>query len=126
MRRTILLISAMALLLMSAGMADDKKISGSADLSFVVIKETNGKPVRNASVILHTLNEDGKQRSGGINLKTDSDGKTEFRGVPFGKLRIQVIARGFQTYGEDYEISQPAQEIKIKLHPPKDQYTIYK
>ena len=61
-----------------------------------------------------------------MELKTDSEGKTNMDGVPFGKLRVQVIAPGFRTYGEDVEINQPEQEITIKLQRPQDQYSIYK
>lgn len=115
---------AFAILLMTAvSFAEDDAYS---ELKFVIVKEQNGKPVRNASVILHPVNKDGKQEKGGMQLKTDPEGKTSFNGIPFGKLRVQVIARGFQTYGEDYDINQPQQEIVIKLKPPQEQYSIYK
>jgi len=66
-----------------------------------------------------------KQDKGGLELKTDADGKASFDGVPYGKLRVQVLAPGFQTFGEDYEINQPAMEITIKLKRPEGQYSIY-
>lgn len=102
-----------------------KEQSMASDVKIAVVKDVNGKPVRNATVVLHPVNEDGKQDSGGINLKTDSEGNTGYQGLPYGKLRIQVIARGFQTYGEDFDINQPQQEIIIKLKPPAGQYSIY-
>lgn len=82
--------------------------------------------MRNASVVLHPVDEKGKQSNGGMQLKTDSEGKTFFNGVPYGKLRIQVLVRGFQTFGQDYEINQPKHEIVIKLNRPQEQYSIYK
>jgi hypothetical protein len=94
-------------------------------LSFLVVKEDNGKPVRNAAVVLHPVNTHGKQGRGGFELKTDSDGKTHFEGVPYGKLRVQVLAPGFQTYGEDYEIDSEAKDIVVKLKRPQKQYSIY-
>lgn len=97
-----------------------------AELSFSVVKADNGKPVRNASVVLHPVDKKGKQESGGLQLKTDSEGRTSFNSVPYGKLRIQVIARGFQTFGQDYDIGQPKHDIVIKLNRPKEQYSIYK
>jgi hypothetical protein len=115
-------ILAFALLLLSlASFAEDK----SSDLKFVVVKEENGKPVRNASVILHSVNKEGKQEKGGMQLKTDSEGKTGFNGIPYGKLRVQVLATGFQTFGQDYEISEPTHTFEIKLKPPQKQYSIY-
>jgi len=103
-----------------AGAADK-----SSSLKFVVVKETNGKPVRNASVVLHAVTKKGKQEKGGLQLKTNSEGKTEIVGIPYGKLRIQVIAAGLQTYGQDYDINQPETEINIRMKPPQDQVTIY-
>lgn len=96
-----------------------------ATLKFVVVKDRNGKPVKNASVVLHAVNKDGKQEKGGLQLKTDGDGETKYDGVPYGKLRVQVIARGLQTFGEDYDINQPEMEIEIRMKPPQDQLTIY-
>lgn len=99
---------------------------GSSDISFTLVKQTNGKPVKYATIVLHTVDKNGRMSDGGINLKSDSDGKAEFRGLPYGKLRIQVIAKGFQTFGEDFDISKPTHEFTIKLAPPKEQYSIYK
>jgi len=94
-------------------------------LSFVVTKDESGKPVRNAAVIMHPVNPKGKQVPGGAELKTDLEGKTSFDGIPYGKLRVQVLAQGFQTYGEDFDIDKPKMEITIKLKRPTQQYSIY-
>ncbi|MBZ5574909.1 MAG: carboxypeptidase-like regulatory domain-containing protein, partial [Acidobacteriia bacterium] len=79
-------------------------------LSFVVIRDYNGKPIRNASVVMHPFEKNGKQSKGGLQLKTDAEGKANFDGVPYGKLRIQVLAQGFQTFGDDYAIDKPTME----------------
>jgi hypothetical protein len=94
-------------------------------VNFVVLKQDNGKPVRSAAVIMHPVNPRGKQGRGGLELKTDPEGKTSFDGIPYGKLRVQVLARGFQTYGEDFEVNQAKMEITIKLKRPQGQYSIY-
>ena len=101
--------------------ADDK----SATLNFLVVRADNGKPIRNASVVLHPVDKDGRQKHSGYQLKTDPDGKASFDGAPFGKLRVQVLVRGFQTFGEDFDINQSNQEITIKLKRPQHQYSIY-
>jgi hypothetical protein len=92
---------------------------------FNVIKDDNGKPVRNAAVIMHPVNEKGRQERGGLELKTDPDGKANFDGVPYGPLRVQVLAKGFQTFGEDYTIEKDKTEITIKLKRPQGQFSIY-
>ena len=88
-------------------------------LSFVVLKDDNGKPIRNAAVVLHPVNHKGKQGRGGFELKTDSEGKTQFEGV------VQVLAPGFQTYGEDFDIGEPSKEITVRLKRPQKQFSIY-
>jgi len=96
-----------------------------AALSFVVLRDYNGKPVKNASVIMHPVRKNGKQRNSGLQLKTNTDGKTSFDGIPYGPLRVQVLAQGFQTFGEDYDVNKPEMEITIKLKRPQGQYSIY-
>jgi hypothetical protein len=96
-----------------------------AVLNFLVVKDDNGKPVRSAAVIMHPVNPKGKQSRGGLELKTDGDGKTSFDGIPYGKLRVQVLAQGFQTFGEDYDVEKAKMDFTIKLKRPQGQYSIY-
>jgi hypothetical protein len=96
-----------------------------AVVSFLILKEDNGKPVRNAAVIMHAVNSRGRQGRGGVELKTDAEGKSSFDGIPYGKLRVQIIASGFQTFGEDYDVNQSKLNVTIKLKRPQGQYSIY-
>lgn len=96
-----------------------------ASLNFVILRDYNGKPIRNASVVMHPVEKNGKQSKGGLELKTDAEGKTSFDGVPYGKLRIQVLATGYQTFGQDYDIDKPTVEITVKMKRPAGQYSIY-
>ena len=107
----------------SAWTQDDE--GPTASLRFVVVRDTDGKPVRNAEVVLHPVKRKGKQDKGEMELKTDADGKTSMDGVPYGPLRVQVLAPHFQTFGEDYEINKPALEITVKLKRPEGQYSAY-
>ena len=121
MRRFVAIL-AFAAAMVVLGVAAGQKYS---DLKFNVVRNSNGKPVRNASVVLHQVDKDGNQSKGGLQLKTDAEGDAGYNSAPYGKLRIQVIAPGFQTYGEDFEINQPTHEIVIKLRRPQEQYSIY-
>jgi len=96
-----------------------------ASLSFLVRREAGGKPVINAVVVLHEVNGKGRQAKGGVELKTDLDGKASYEGVPYGKIRVQVLAKGFQTFGADYDINQPTMEISVSLKRPQAQYSVY-
>ncbi|HEY6302386.1 MAG TPA: carboxypeptidase-like regulatory domain-containing protein [Terriglobales bacterium] len=96
-----------------------------SDLRFVVVKNYNGKPVRNAAVVLHPVTKKGNQAMGGLELKTDNEGQTNIDGIPYGPLRVQVLAPGFQTFGEDYQINRPEMQITVKLKRPGKQYSSY-
>jgi len=108
-------------LLASMALAQDEM----AVLNFIVIRDYSGKPIRNASVVMHPVEKNGKQSRGGLQIKTDPDGKASFDGVPYGKLRVQVLAAGFQTFGNDYAIDKPTMEITVRMKRPVGQYSIY-
>ena len=97
-----------------------------AVINLIVLRESNGKPVKNAEVVLHLVDEHGRQKQEGLELKTHDDGKTGTGGIAYGKIRVQVIAHGFRTFGQDYDVNQPNLDITIKLEKPTDQVSIYK
>jgi hypothetical protein len=103
----------------------DKEEEPTSWIYFSVVKDDNGKPVRNAAIVLHPVSEKGKQERAGMELKSDPDGKANFDGIPYGMLRVQVLVHGFQTYGEDFDISKPKTEITIKLKRPQGQFSVY-
>lgn len=103
--------------------APDQK---TASVNMTVIRNSSGKPVKNAEVVIHLIDSHGKAKLEGLELKTHDDGKAEASGIPYGKVRIQVIAPGFRTYGEDFSIDQPNLEFTIKLQKPAEQLSIYK
>jgi len=96
-----------------------------SSLRFVVLRDSDGKPVKNAQVVLHPVKRKGKQSDDEMELKTDAEGKTTVDGIPYGPLRVQVLAPHFQTFGEDYEVNKAQMEITVKLKHPGDQYSIY-
>jgi hypothetical protein len=91
-----------------------------------VVRASNGKPIPGAAVVFHTVDAKGHQE-GALELKTDLDGKTSIDVIPIGEtVRLQVIANGFQTFGNDYKADASAKEIVIRMKRPTDQYSIYK
>jgi Carboxypeptidase regulatory-like domain len=128
MKKRFLIVSAVVIVLgvgmigLAGAQDDDGPMS---DLRFVVVRDSSGKPVRNAAVVLHPVNRKGKQARGGLELKTDGEGRTNIDGIPYGPLRVQVLAQGFQTFGEDYKIDKAEMEIVVKLKRPGGQYSIY-
>jgi hypothetical protein len=100
-------------------------VGATAKLQFVVVRDSDGKPVRNAEVVLHPVKRKGKQDKGEMDFKTDAEGKTSVDDIPYGQLRVQVLAPHFQTFGEDYEINKAEMEITVKLKHPGEQYSVY-
>lgn len=124
MRKSLLLMLVVALFAPALSLAKDK--TPLSTVNFLVVRESNGKPIRNAAVIVAKVDHKGRQKQWGQQLKTNSEGKTQHPAVEYGKVRIQVIAPGYQTYGEDYEIDKETMDIVIKLKLPQEQHSIYK
>ncbi|HUI84521.1 MAG TPA: carboxypeptidase-like regulatory domain-containing protein [Candidatus Binatia bacterium] len=125
MPRRPLLILALSLISVVLAAGDKKDEGPQSSTTFVVLKDDSGKPIRNAAVVLHPVGKNGRQMRAGFELKTDAEGRTHFDGIPYGLLRVQVIAHGFQTFGNDFQINQPEQEITVRLKRPQQQYSIY-
>ena len=95
-----------------------------AKITVTVVKASNGKPVENAAVVFHPI-KNGKDQ-GGLELKSNEEGRVSIDVIPVGSnVRLQIIANGFQTFGEDYDISTDSKDIAVKLKPPDKQYSIY-
>lgn len=93
-------------------------------ITVTVTKATNGKPVENAAVVFHPI-KNGKDE-GGLELKTDENGKASLDVIPIGDtLQLQVIATGYQTFGNNYQITADTKDIAVKLRHPARQYSIY-
>jgi hypothetical protein len=96
----------------------------SAHIEVTVLKAFNGKPIGNAAVIFHPL--EGDKDKGGLELKTNEDGKAIIDVIPIGDtVRLQVIANGYQTYGEDYKINKADMTMEVKMKRPGAQYSTY-
>ena len=102
----------------SAGAKNKKAPEQFCRLSIVVLRDSDGTPIENAGVVIHTVRRDGRQKDDGFELKTNGEGRTAVQDIPYGTLRVQVVAHRMQTYGDDVEINQPKQEFVIRLKPP--------
>ena len=93
-------------------------------ITVTVVKATNGKPVESAAVVFHPI-KDNKDE-GGMELKTNEDGKAILDVIPVGDtLRLQIIKTGYQTFGNDYPVTADTKEIVVHLKTPARQYSIY-
>jgi hypothetical protein len=96
----------------------------SSRIEISVIRDSNGKPVEHAAVIFHPIL--GDKDNGVMELKTNEDGKAMVDVIPIGDtVRLQIIAKGFQTYGGDFKVDRPEISMEIRLKRPGGQYSIY-
>ena len=96
----------------------------------IAVKSPAGKPVEHASVIVrfvkgHSLVKLGKSIRKEWELQTNQDGIAKIPPIPQGTILIQVIAKNFQTYGENHEVDEEQKTIEIKLKPPQPQYSAH-
>ena len=93
-----------------------------AKIAVSVLRDRDSKPIENAAVIFHTLKEKGN-----MELKSNEDGKALIDVLEIGEtVRLQIIAKGYQTYGGDYKIEKGDMAIEIRMKRPGEQYSIYK
>jgi hypothetical protein len=91
-------------------------------LTIAVTGGDEKKPVDSASVYVRYISprKYSKDKHVEMNLKTNLSGLCHVPEIPAGKIEIQVIAPGWKTFGEWYDLNQPEQTINISLmHPPK-------
>ena len=95
----------------------------------VVVKTQAGRPVDRASVVIRCVDRKlaklGKHDCPSYELRTNEDGKAVMPPIPQGKIRIQVIAKGYQTFGKDFEINEEAKTVEITVNPPQQQYSAH-
>jgi hypothetical protein len=95
-----------------------------ATIKVTVLRSTNGKPIPNAAVVFHPM--EGERDKGALELKSNEDGIVTIDVIPIGDMvRLQVIAQGWKTFGDDYKIDTDNKEIVVKMKRPGEQYSLY-
>ena len=91
-------------------------------LTIAVLDEARDRPVPKASVTVSFVSGrklvTRKRIRKEWNTKTNSKGLAELPEIPSGTISVQVIAAGFQTYGDRLEISGEDQTVTVKLKRP--------
>jgi hypothetical protein len=102
------------------------------ELSTVQIKVTNlsGKPVDRASVVVNFVKgrsaiKMGKKQLTHWETRTNENGLVKLPQMPQGEILVQVIAKGYQTFGQKFDVDEDDKTIEIKLNPPQPQYSAH-
>jgi hypothetical protein len=84
------------------------------DRADVVVKFVRGKTLFKLKK-LHTTWE----------LRTNQEGLAKVPEIPQGTILIQIIAKGYQTYGQNFDVDEPEKSLEIKMSPPQEQYSAH-
>jgi hypothetical protein len=96
----------------------------------VHVVNDSDKPVDRASVIVKFVQgrdyiKLGKKIRDTYELRTNQEGEASLPEIPQGKILIQIIAKGYQTYGQTLDINEAEHTVEIKLNPPQKQYSAH-
>jgi hypothetical protein len=94
----------------------------------MVVKTESGRPIDHAEVVVrfvkgHSVFKLGKAVRTTYELRTNQDGEAKVPEIPQGEIRIQVIAKGFQTFGQIFDVTEEEKDIPITLNVPQQQYS---
>src|SRR3954452_22712296 len=94
----------------------------------IEVLSLGGHPVDRASVIVDFVEgrsyvKLGKKMLKHWEVRTSQEGLAKLPAIPQGKIRVQVIARGYQTYGQIYDLDDHEENITVKLNPPQAQHS---
>jgi len=96
----------------------------------IVVKSQGGRPVDRASVVVrfvqgHSVIKLGKAVRTTYELRTNQDGEAKIPSIPQGKILVQVIAKGYQTFGQTFEVNEEERTLEVMLNPPQQQYSAH-
>ena len=96
----------------------------------IQVKTQAGRPVDRASVVVrfikgHSIVKLGKAVRTTFELRTNQEGEAKIPTIPQGQIRIQVIAKGYQTFGQVFDVAEDEKTIPITLNPPQQQYSAH-
>lgn len=122
MRKPVRLIA--GLMILAAGLAAE---TGLTTIT-VSVKTPHDNPVDNASVVVKFVKGRSKAKFGkkimtSWERRTNQEGLAKIPPIPQGSILVQVIAKGYQTFGQTFEIEEEQKTIEVKLNPPQAQYS---
>ena len=95
-------------------------------LQVQVLDAEKGTPVPRAAVTLKFIRGKKmfiKKQRAEWDVRTDSHGLVQLPEIPSGKVRVQVFAKGYRTFGDDFDVSGDEQTITVKLERPGSQFS---
>lgn len=95
-------------------------------LTLQVLREKDKQPVAAAHVVVRFKVEKFlKDKRTSWEVQTNRKGIVVLTDVPLGPIKVQVIAKGYQTYGNEFELSKPEEQVTVLLQSPQGQVSAY-
>lgn len=96
----------------------------------VEVKDLQGKPIDRAGVKVRFVEgrsaaKFGKKVIRAWELRTNQMGIAKIPAIPQGKILVQVMAKGYQTYGKTHDIQEEEKTVEVRLNPPQPQYSAH-
>lgn len=114
----------LGLVLVLAGFAPQADAAKPMTRLQVLVQNEKGDPVPRASVIVRTVKGKKNKVTDTLQLKTSQQGTAPLPPIRQGRVLLQIHARGYQTFGETIELTEPEQTINVTLKLPQDQATV--
>jgi uncharacterized lipoprotein YmbA len=96
----------------------------------VQVTTLGGKPIDHADVVVKFVKGRsiillGKRIRTSWEMRTNQEGIAKVPEIPQGTILIQVIATGYQTFGQTFEVNELEKTIDVKLNSPQEQYSAH-
>ncbi|HLY20779.1 MAG TPA: hypothetical protein VKR61_26315 [Bryobacteraceae bacterium] len=97
----------------------------------VQVNTQGGRPVDRADVVVkfvkgRSVAKLGKKVHMSWEMRTNQEGLARVPvTIPQGTILIQVIAKGYQTFGQTFDVDEEEKTIPVKLNSPQEQYSAH-
>ena len=96
----------------------------------VQVTSQGGKPIDRADVVVKFVKgrstlKLGKKIHVSWEMRSNQEGIAKVPEIPQGTILIQVIAKGYQTYGQTFDVDEAEKTIVVKLNSPQEQYSAH-
>jgi hypothetical protein len=96
----------------------------------IQVTTLGGRPIDRADVVVRFVKgrnylKLGKKTLTTWEMRTNQEGVAKVPEFPQGTILVQVIAKGYQTFGKTFDVDEAEKTLEIKLNPPQEQYSAH-
>jgi hypothetical protein len=96
----------------------------------IQVTTLGGRPIDRADIVVRFVKgrsyfKLGKKIRTTWEMRTNQEGIAKVPEFPQGTILVQVIAKGYQTFGKNFDVDEAEKTLEIKLNPPQEQYSAH-